>query len=198
MFLIIFHIEGERVAWKEVRWTLECTKSELLVFIPLSVQFSHSIISNSLLPHWLQHAKLPCPSPTLKTCSISCTSSQWYRPTISSSVITYSSCLQSFSTSGSFQISQFFISGGQRIGVSASASVLPMNIQDWSPLGWTGWIILQSKGLSRVFSKTTVQRHQFFGIQLSLKSNSYITCDYRKNNSFDYVELCCQSNVSAF
>ena len=119
-------------------------------------------------------ARLPCPSPTPGVYSNSCPSSQWYNPTISSSVIPFSSCLQSSSASGSFQMSQFFSSGGQSIGVSASASVLPMNIQDWFPLGLTGWISLLSKGLSKVFSNTTVQKHQFFGTQLSLQSNSHI------------------------
>ena len=139
-----------------------------------SVQFSLSVVSDSLQPHGLQHARLPCASPNPGACSNLCSLSQWWHPTISSSVIPFSSCLQSFPASGSFPMSQFFISGCQRIGVSASASVLPMNIQDWFPLGWTGWISLQSKGLSRVFSNTTVQKHQFFGIQLSLQSNSHI------------------------
>ena len=131
-------------------------------------QFSHSVVSDSLRPHGLQHARLPCPSPTPQACSIPCPSSQWCHPTISSSVIPFSSHLQSFPASGSFQMSQFFASGGQSIGVSASASVLLMNIQDWFPLELTGLISLQSKGLSRVFSNTTVQKHQFFGFQLSL------------------------------
>ena len=133
-----------------------------------SVQFSHSVMSDSLRPHGVQHARLPCPSPTPGIYSNSCPLSWWYHPTISSSVTPFSSCLQSFPTSGSFQMSQLFALGGQSIGVSASASVLPMNIQDWFPLGWTGWIFLQSKGLSRVFSNTTVQKYQFFGAQLSL------------------------------
>ena len=132
------------------------------------VQFSHSVVSNSLWPHGPQHARPPCPSPTSGVYSNSCPLSQWCHPTISSSVIPFSSQLQSFPASGSFPISQFFTSGGQSIGVSASASVLPMNIQDWSPLGWTGWMSFQSKGLSRVFSNTTVQKHQFFHAQLSL------------------------------
>ena len=117
-------------------------------------------MSNSLWLHGLQHAKLPRPSPTPGVYSNSCPLSWWCHPTISSSVIPFSSCLQSFPASGSFPVSQSFASGGQSIGVSASASVLPMNIQDWSPLGWTGRISLQSKGLSRVFSNTTVQKHQ--------------------------------------
>ena len=132
------------------------------------VWFSRSVISNTLQPHGMQHARLPCPSPTPKAYSNSCPSSQWCHPTISSSNIPFSSCLQSFPASGSFPMSQFFASGGQSIGVSASASFLPMNIQDWFPLGLTDWISLQSKGHSRVFSNTTVQNHQFFGTQLSL------------------------------
>ena len=133
-----------------------------------SVQFSLSIVSNSLQPHELQHARPPYPSPTAGVHPNPCPLSQWCHPTISSSVIPFASCPQSFSASGSFQMSQLFASGGQSTGASASTSVLPMNIQDWSPLGWTGWISLQSKGLSRVFSNTTVQKYQFFGAQLSL------------------------------
>ena len=134
----------------------------------LSVQFSRSVMSSSLRPHEPQHTRPPCPSPTPGVYPNSCPLSQWCHPTIWSSVISFSSCLQSFPASGSFQMSQFFLSGGQSIGVSASTSVLPMNTQDWSPLGWTGWISLQSKGLSKVFSNTTVQKHQFFASQLSL------------------------------
>ena len=129
-------------------------------------------MSDSLRPHGLQHARLPCPSPTPGTYSKSCPSSRWCHPTISSSVI--SPCLESFPASGSFQMNQLFASGGQSIGASASASVLPMNIQDWFPLGLTGWVSLKSKGLSRVFSITRVQKHQFFGAQLSLYSHSHI------------------------
>jgi len=132
------------------------------------VQFSCSVMSNYLWPHGLQHTRPPCPSLTPRVCSNSCPLSWWYHPTISSSVIPFSSNLISFPASGSFPMSQFFASGGQSIAVSASASVLPMNIQDWFPLGWTGLISLQSKGLSRVFSNTTVQKCQFFGTQLSL------------------------------
>ena len=134
----------------------------------------HSVMSSSLRPHGLQHARLPCPSPTLGACSNSCPSSRWCHPTILFSVVPFSSCLQSFPASGSFPKSQFFTLGGQSIRVSASASVLPLNIQDWFPLGLTGWVSLQYKGLSRVFSNTTLQKHQFFGAQLSLWSNSYI------------------------
>ena len=138
-----------------------------------SVQFSRSVVSDSLWPHGPQHARPPCPSPTPGVYSDSCPSRQWCHPTISSSVVPFSSCLQSFPASGSFQMSQLFASGGQSIGISASTSVLPMNIQDWFPLGWTGWISLQSKGLPRVFSSTTVQ-NQFFCAQLSLWSNSHV------------------------
>ena len=136
-------------------------------------QFSHSVLSNSLSPHGLQHAKFPCPSPTPGACSNSCPSSRWCHPTISSSVVS-SSHLQSFPASGSFPVIQFFVSGDRTIGVSASALVLPWNIQGWFPLGLAGWISLQSKGLSRVFSSTTVWKLQFFGTQPSLWSNSHI------------------------
>ena len=132
------------------------------------VQFSCSVMFNSLRPHVLQHARPPCPSPTARVHPNSCPLSRWCHPTISFSLIPFSSCPQSFPASGSFQMSQLFPLSGQSIGVSASASVLPMNIQDWSPLGWTGWISLQSKGLSRIFSNTIVQNHQFFCTQLSL------------------------------
>ena len=140
----------------------------------LSIQFSLSVVSNSLWPYGLQYTRLPCPSRTPRAYSNSCPLHRWCHPTISSSVVPFSSCLQSFPASGCFSMSQFFISDGQSTGVSALASVLPMNIQDWFPLGWTGWISLQSKGLSRVFFNTTVQKHQFFGTQLSLRSNSHI------------------------
>ena len=148
--------------------TLE--KQNLINSIPSisSVQFSCSVMSNCLRPHGLQHSRLPCPSPTPRACSNSCPLSRWCHPTILSSVITFSSCLQSFPASWSFPISHLFASGGQSIGASISASVLPMNTQDWSPLGWTGWISLKFTGLSTVFSKTTAQKHKFFGAQLSL------------------------------
>ena len=136
--------------------------------------FSGSVVSDSLWPHGMQHARPPCPSPTPGADSNSCPLSRWCHPTISSSVIPFSSCPQSLPASRSFQMSQLFESGGQSIRVSASTSVLPMNTQDWSPLGWTGWIFLLYKGLSRVFSNATVQKHQFFGAQLSLWSNSHI------------------------
>ena len=130
-----------------------------------SVQFSCSVMSNPLQPHGWQNSRSPCLSPTPRVYSNSCPLSRWCHPTISSSVIPFSSCLQSFPASGSFQMSQLFASS---IGVPASTSVLPMNIQDWFPLAWTGWISLQSKGLSRAFSNTTVHKHQFFSAQLSL------------------------------
>ena len=139
---------------------------DLVIFS--SVQFSHSVVSDSWWPHELQHARSPCPSPTPRLYSNSCPLSWWCHPTISFFVIPLYSCLQSFPALGSCQMIQLFAWGGQCIGVSASTSVLPMNIQDWSPLGWTGWIALQSYGFSRVFSNTTVQKHQFFGSQLSL------------------------------
>ena len=139
-----------------------------------SVQFSRSVVSDSLQPHELQHTRPPCPSPTPGVLPNPGPLSRWCHPTTSPSVVPFSSCPQSFPASGSFQMTQLFASGGQTIGVSASTLVLPMNTQDWSPLGWTGWISLQSKGLSRVFSNTTVLKHQFFGTQLSSQSNSHI------------------------
>ena len=142
--------------------------------IPGSGQFSYSVVSDSLWPHESQHPKPPCPSPTPGVHPNSCPLSWWCHPTTSSSLVPFSSCSQSFPASGSFQMSQLFAWGGQSIGVSAWTWVLPMNTQDWSPLGWTGWISLQSKGLSRVFSNTTVQKHQFFSAQLSYWSNSHI------------------------
>ena len=151
--------------------TLFCQKYNLYLAFhiqSLSVQFSRSVMSDSLWPHGLQHARPSCPSPPPGAQPNPCQLSQWYHATISSSVVPFFSHLQSFPTSGSFQMSQFFTSGGQSIRVPASMSVLPMNTQDWSTLGWTGWISLQSKGLSRVFSNTTVQKHQFFSTQLSL------------------------------
>ena len=145
------------------------TNSELC-----SVQFSHSVMPVSLWPHESQHARPPCPSPTPGVYSNSCPSSRWCHPAISSSVIPFSACPQSLPASGSFPMSQLFSWGGQSIGVSASASVLPVSTQDWSPLGWTSWISLQSKGLSRVFSNTTVQKHQFFSAPLSWQSNTHL------------------------
>ena len=146
---------------------------ESVITLPLaysfgSVQFSCSVLSDSLQPHGLQHARPHCQSPTPRAYSNSCPLNRWCHPTVLTSVIPFSSCLQSFPASGSFQMSQLSSSGGQNIGVSVSASVLPMNIQGWFPLGWTGWISLLSKGLSRVFSNTTIEKHQFFDAQLSL------------------------------
>ena len=140
----------------------------------VSLQFCCSVMSNSLWPHKLQHARSPCPSPTPRVYPNPSLLSQWCHPTVSFSTVPFSSCPQSIPASGSFQMSQLFAWGSQSTGVSASASVLPMNIQDWFPLGWTAWISLQSKRLSRVFSDTTVQKHQFFGSQLSSQSNSHI------------------------
>ena len=142
--------------------------------MPWQFQFSHSVVSDSLWPHESQHARHRCASPTPGVHPNPCPLSRWCHLTISFSAILFSSCLQSFPGSGSFQMSQLFASGGQSTGVSASTSVLPMNIQDWVLLGWTGWISLQFKGLSRVFSNTTVQKHQFFSAQLSSQSNSHI------------------------
>ena len=160
-------------------------KRESVTKPTFGVQFSHSVVSHSLGPHEPQHARPPCPSPTPGVHPNSCPLSQWYHPTISSFVVPFFSCPQSFPASGSFPTSQLFTSGGQNIGVSASTSVLPMNTQDWFPLGWTGWISLQSKGLSRVFSNTTVQKHQFFSAQPSSQSNSHIHNDLWKNHSLD-------------
>ena len=152
-------------------------------FLTPSVQFSCSVMFESLWPHGLQHARPPCPSPTPRAYSNSCPLSRWCHPTISSSVVPFSSCPQSFLASGSFQRSQLFTSGGQSIGVSASTSVLPMNIQDWFPLGCSGWISLQSKGFSRVFSNTTVQKHQHSAFFMALTLTSIH--DYWKNYSFE-------------
>ena len=150
-----------------------------------SVHFSCSVVSDSLRPHESQHARPPCPSPIPGVHPNSCPSSRWCHPAISSSVVPFSSCPQSLPASGSFPMSQLFAWSGQSIGISASASVLPMNTQDWSPLGWTGWISLQPKGLSRVFSNTTVEKHQFFGTQLSSQSNSHIHTWPLENHSLD-------------
>ena len=139
-----------------------------------SVQFSHLVVSDSFWPHELQHARTPCPTLTPWVHPNSYQLSQWWHPAISSSVVPFSSCPQSLPASGSFPMSQDFAWGGQSTGVSASASFLPKKSQGWSPLEWTGWISLQSKGLSRVFPNTTVQKHQFFGAQLSSQSKSQI------------------------
>ena len=140
------------------------------------LQLSCSVVSNSLRPHESQHDRPPCPSPTPWVNTNSCLLSWWCHPAISSSIVLFSSCPQSLPASESFPMSQLFAWCGQSIGVSASASVPPMNTQDWPPLGWTGWISLQSKGLSRVFSNTTVQKHQFFSTQLSSQANSQKAC----------------------
>ena len=148
------------VSLVNTKWNSSC--------VNFPVQFSRSVMSDSSQPHELQHTRPPCPSPTPGVYSNSCPSSRWCHPTISSSVVPFSSCPQSLPASGSSPRNQFVASDGQSLGVSATISVLPMDIQDWFFLGWTGWISLQSKGLSRIFSKTTVQKHQFFGAQLSL------------------------------
>ena len=153
---------------KCVRWLFRVTLSSSVS------QISRSVMSDSLRPHELQHTRPPCPSPTPGVHPKSCPSSRWCHPAVSSSVVPFSFCPQSLPASGSFPMSQLFASGGQSIGVSALASFLPKNTQDWSPLVLTGWIFLQSKGFSRVFSNTTVQKHQFFGAQLSSQSNSHI------------------------
>ena len=156
-------------------------------------------MSSSLWPHGLQHARLPCPSLSPRVCSNSYPLSQWCYLTISSSTALFSFCLQSFPASGSFPISWFFSPGGQSSGASASASVLPMNIQGWFPLRLTGLMALLSKGLSRVFSSTTIRKHQFFGAQPSLYVPTLTTVhDYWKNHSFDYMDLCWQSDVFVF
>ena len=172
-------LKGENRTHLNLSWD-QC---ELQLLHP-SVKFSHLVMSNSLWPHGLQHTRPPCPSPAPKMYPNSCPLSQWCHPIISSSVIPFPSCLQSFSASGSFPMSQFFTSDDQSIGVSASASVLPINIRDWFPLGWTGWISLKSKGLSSIFSNTTVQKHQFFGAQLYSLTLTSIH-DYWKNHGLD-------------
>ena len=154
-----------------------------------SVQFSHSVVSNSLWPHEPQHARPPCPSPTPGVHPNPCPLSQWCHPTISSSVTRFPSCHQSFPASGSFPVSQLFASGRQSIGASSSASVFPMNVQGWFPLGLTGLISLLSKGLSRVSSSTTVQKHQFFGTQPSLWSHSHIHTWLLESHSFHSIDF---------
>ena len=156
----------DRLIWRKLQELITAINKVILNMAYLLSSFAQSCLT--LWPHGPQHGRLPFPSPTPRAYSNSCPSSQWCHPNISSSVVLFSSCFLSFLATGSFQMSQFFASGDQSIGVSASASVLPMNRQDWFPLGWTGWISLQSKGLSRVFSNTTVQKHQFFDTQLSL------------------------------
>ena len=175
--------------WVNVRFGLffpweEGQSKTFLTQHPL-VQFSHSVVSDSLQPHELQHARPPCPSPTPGVHPNSCPSSRWCHPAISSSVIPFSSCPESLPASESFPMSQLFEWGGQSTGVSASASFLPVSTQDWSPLGWTGWISLQSKGLSRVFSNTTIQKHQFFALSFIHSPTLTSIHDYWKNHSFD-------------
>ena len=165
-----------------------------------SVQFSSvaQLCPDSLRPHGLQHARPPCPSPTPRVYSNSYPMNRWCHPAISSSVTPFSSCPQSLPASESFPMSQLFAWGGQSTGVSASASVLPVNIQDWSPLGWIGWISLQSKWLLRVFSNTTVQKHQFFWCSAFFTVQLTSIHNHWKNHSLDQTDLCWQSNVSAF
>ena len=164
----------------------------------LSVHFSHSVLSNSLRPHELQHTRPLCPSPTPGVHSNLRPSSQWCYPVILSSVIPFSSCPQSLPASESFPMSQLFASGGQSTGVSALASFLPKKSQGWSPSEWTGWISLQFKGLSRIFSNITAQKHQFFCAQLSSQPTLTSIHDHWKHHSLDSMDLCWQSNVSAF
>ena len=166
-----FYIQCESkihlLKWK-ISFRITCSPFTSNSICVICLLFSCSVMSDSLLPHELQHARPPCPSPTPGVHPNRCPLIRWCHPIISSSVVPFFSCHQSFPASGSFKMSPFFTSGGQSIGVSASTSVLPINIQDWFPLGLTGWISLQSKGLSRIFSNTTVQKHQFFSAQLSL------------------------------
>ena len=174
LFIIMWYPSLSMIVFLALKCAPSETNIATLSFDYCSVLFNHSSGSNSLQPHGLQHTRPPCPSPTPRAYSNSCPLSWWCHPTISSSVIPFSSCPQSFPASGSFQMSQLFTSGGQNIGVSASTSVLPVNTQDWFPLEWTGWISLQSKGLLRVSSNTTVQNHQFFRAQFSLQPNFHI------------------------
>ena len=167
--IIFFAAKDGEALYSQQKQDQELTMAQIS-----SVQFGHSVVSDSLWPQEPQHARPPCPSPTPGIHPNSCPLSWWCHPITSSSVVPFFFCLQSFPASGSFPMSQFFASGGQRIGVSAPTSVPPMNIQDWFPLRWTGRISLQSKGRSRVFSNTTVQKHQFSSSQLSLQSNSHI------------------------
>ena len=177
-------LKGIQEHWQEEEPNSEKADSNL--FQPWGIEqwrswiriglFSHSVVSNSLQPRGLEHSRLPCLSPTFRAYSNSYPTSRWCHPTISSFFVPFSSCLQSFPASGSFLMSQLFASGGQTIGASASASVPPMNIQNLFPLGWTGCISLQTKRLSRIFSNTTVQKHQLFGAQLSFKLSITQSC----------------------
>ena len=161
------------------------------------VQFSHSVVPNSLQPHGLQHARPPCPSPTPGVYPDSCPFSRWCHQTISSSVVPFSSCLQSFPTSGSFQMSQLFTSGGKNIGVSTSTSVLPMNTQDWSPLGWTGWISLQSKELSKVFYNTSAEilQHSTFCIDIQTHETRIPSYCNIKRSSLRHIISNCKKSL---
>ena len=171
--------------WKNFLYERESENLLLLSPTLHSVQFSRSVVSDSLWPHDLQNTRPPCPSPTPGVYSNSCPSSRWCHPAISSSVVPFSSCPQSLPASGSFPVSQLFSWGGQSTGVSASASVLPVNTQDWFPLGWTGWISLQSKGLSRVFSNTTVQKHQFLALSFLYSPTLTFIHDHWKNHTLN-------------
>ena len=180
------HSEEQKKPWKTMHFSKgDCFKKNFLRACFSSVQFSHSVVSNSLWPHELQHARLPCPSPTPGIHPNPCPLIRWCHPTISSSVIPFFSCPQSFPASGSFPMSQLFASVGQSTGVSASTSVLPMNTQDWSLLGWIGWISLQSKGLSRVFSNTTVQSINSLALSFLYSPTLTSIHDYWKHHSLD-------------
>ena len=188
--------------WTSSKWGANCpvtAKDFDVGYLHLNhncpVQFSCSVVSYSLRPHGLQHARLPCPSPTPRVYSNSCPSHQWCHPTISSSAVPFSSRLQSFPASGSFQMSQFFTSGGQSIRVSALASVLPMTIQDWFPLGWTGLISLLSKEFSRVFSRTQFKSISYSELSLLYGPALTFVHDYWKNQTFNYKDLCQQNDL---
>ena len=176
-------------------------KSAHTKLVPWRAIFSSVHVSRSVMPLWphgLQQPRPPCPSPNARAYWNACPLSQWCHPTIPYSVFPFSSCFQNFPASGSFQMSQFFISDGQRTGASASVSVIPIIIQDWFPLRWTGWISLQSKGLSRVFSNITVQKNQYSALSFLHSPTLTSIHDYQKNHSFDYISLGWQSNVFAF
>ena len=194
LFLFILANRFNVTNWKKMYiQAIDFPQNQILVLTPLltfiscisSVQFSRSVVSYSSWPHELQHARPPCPSPTPGVHSNSRPSSQWFHPAISSSVVPFSSCPQYLTASESFPMSQLFTWRGQSTGVSALASFLPKKSQGWSPLEWTGWISLQSKGLSGVFSNTTVQKHEFFGAQPSSQSNCHIHTWPQKNHSLD-------------
>ena len=186
-----------RAASMKDNWSGRYVKYFILLISSVS-QFRSSVMSDYLWPHESQHTRPPRPSPTPGVYSNSCPSSQWCHPAISSSVVPFSSCSQSLPASGSFPTSQLFAWGGQNIELSASASVLPVNTQDLFPSGWTGRLTLQSKGLSRVFSNTTVQKHQFLAFSFLHSTTLTSIHDHWKNHSLDQTDLCWQSNVSAF